>query len=178
MKVLTLSESHRHAFFMNGFDIRPAAESDVPAILEMIRELAEFEKLSHEVQTDGGALRAALFGERPAAAALLARVDGAAAGYAVYYRTFSTFVGRPGVFLEDVYVRPQFRKCGLGRAMIEAVAKISVELGGGRFEWMALNWNENALRFYRGLGAQVMGDWVLLRMTPDEVRQLADAGAS
>jgi GNAT superfamily N-acetyltransferase len=162
---------------MNRSIIAPATESDVPAILEMIRELAEFEHLAQEVETDARLLRAALFGERPVAAALVGRVDGAAAGYAVYYRTFSTFKGRPGVFLEDLYVRPQFRKRGLGRAMLEAVARAGIELGGGRLEWMALNWNENALRFYRDLGAQVMGDWLLLRMTGGEVLQMVNPKA-
>ncbi|MGA2245072.1 MAG: GNAT family N-acetyltransferase [Verrucomicrobiota bacterium] len=162
---------------MNRSIIAPATESDVPAILEMIRELAEFEHLAQEVETDARLLRAALFGERSVAAALVGRVDGAAAGYAVYYRTFSTFKGRPGVFLEDLYVRPQFRKRGLGRAMLEAVARAGIELGGGRLEWMALNWNENALRFYRDLGAQVMGDWLLLRMTGGEVLQMVNPKA-
>ena len=94
------------------------------------------------------------------------------AGYAIYYRTFSTFVGRTGIFLEDVYVRPEFRQRGLGRALLEAVARKSVELGGGRLEWNALHWNENALRFYRGLGARVMEDWVLLRLNREEVARL------
>lgn len=159
---------------MDRFTISPAAEADVPALLTMIRELAEFERLAHEVETSADLLRAALFGERPVAAALLARTVDTAAGYAVYYRTFSTFVGRPGVFLEDIYVRPEFRQCGLGRALLEAVAKASLELGGGRLEWNALHWNENALRFYRGLGARTMDDWVLLRLNSGEVRKLVN----
>jgi len=159
---------------MNAFTISPVTESDVPALLSLIRELAEFEHLTHEVVTDEALLRAALFGERPVATALLARVAEAVAGYAVYYRTFSTFVGRTGVYLEDIYVRPQFRQQGVGRAMLEVVAKASIELGGGRLEWTALNWNENALRFYRGLGAHVLDEWALLRMTGGEVRQFVD----
>jgi GNAT superfamily N-acetyltransferase len=159
------------------FSISAAAEADVPVLLAMIRELAEFERLAHEMQISADLLRTALFGERPVAAALLARAGDAVAGYAIYYRTFSTFVGRPGVFLEDVYVRPEFRQRGLGRALLEAVAKTSVELGGGRLEWNALDWNENALRFYRGLGARVMDDWVLLRMNPGDVRKLLDPKA-
>jgi GNAT superfamily N-acetyltransferase len=138
----------------------------------MIRELAEFERLAHELEVTSGSLRSALFGERPVAAALLARVDGFPAGYAVYYHTFSTFVGRPGIFLDDIYVRPEFRKRGLGRALLEAVAKIGIELGGGRFEWIALRWNENAFRFYRSLGAKVMDEWVMLRMNSCESRNL------
>ena len=159
---------------MKSFTISPATDSDVPVLLALIRELAEFERLAHEVETDEALLREALFGERPVAAALLARVDDTVAGYAIYYRTFSTFVGRPGIFLEDIYVRPNFRSRGLGRAMLEAVAKISVELGGGRLEWNALDWNENALRFYRGLGAKVRDEWVLLRMNGSDVRKLSD----
>lgn len=160
---------------MISFTINPATESDVPFLLAMIRELAEFEHLAHELETTAGSLREALFGDHPVAAALLARVGEAVAGYAVYYRTFSTFVGRAGVFLEDLYVRPEFRKHGTGRALLEAVAKISMELGGGRLEWTALNWNENALRFYRSLGAKIMDEWALLRMNSSEVRNLVGA---
>jgi GNAT superfamily N-acetyltransferase len=162
---------------MSRFTISPAAEADVPVLLTMIRELAAFEQLAHEVKISADLLRAALFGERPVATALLARAEHAVAGYAIYYRTFSTFVGRPGVFLEDVYVRPEFRQRGLGRALLEAVAKSSLEPGGGRLEWNALHWNENALRFYRGLGARVMDDWVLLRLNPEEVVKLANGAA-
>ncbi len=157
---------------MTPFTINFAAESDVPALLGMIRELAEFERLAHELEVTADSLRAALFGGRPVAAALLAREDGFPAGYAVYYHTFSTFVGRPGVFLDDLYVRPEFRKRGLGRALLEAVAKIGMELGGGRFEWIALRWNENAFRFYRSLGAKVMDEWALLRINSHEVKNL------
>lgn len=117
---------------MNSFTIGMAAEADAPALLKMIRELAEFERLAREVEINADLLRAALFGERPVATALLGRVGDAVAGYAIYYRTFSTFVGRPGVFLEDIYVRPEFRRGGLGRALLEAVAKNCVEQGGGR----------------------------------------------
>jgi GNAT superfamily N-acetyltransferase len=159
---------------MTPFTINSASETDVPHLLSMIRELAEFERLAHELEATADSLRAALFGERPVAAALLARVDGCAAGYAVYYHTFSTFVGRPGVFLEDLYVRPEFRKRGIGRELLEAVAKIGADLGG-RFEWIALRWNENALGFYRSLGAKVMGEWALLRMNRHEVRNLVCA---
>lgn len=161
---------------MERFLIQPAVESDVSDLLALIRELAEFERLLHEVETNADSLRAALFGGQPVASALLARAGGMAAGYAVYYRTFSTFVGRPGIFLEDIYVRPQFRKCGLGRALLKAVARISVESGGGRLEWNALHWNENALRFYRGLGAKTMDEWVQLRLTVSDVRKFLNEG--
>ena len=160
---------------MMPFTLNSASESDVPALLAMIRELAEFEHLGHELEVTAESLRAALFGERPVAAALLARVDGAVAGYAVYYHTFSTFVGRPGIFLDDIYVRSEYRKCGVGRGLLEAVAKIGMESGGGRFEWIALRWNENAFRFYRSLGAKVMDEWSLLRMDGRAVGNLLAA---
>jgi len=160
---------------MTPFTINSATESDVPILLAMIRELAEFERLAHEVEVTADSLRAALFGERPVAAALLARMDDFPAGYAVYYHTFSTFVGRPGIFLDDIYVRPEFRKRGIGRAMLEAVAKIGMDIGGGRFEWIALRWNENAFSFYRSLGAKVMDEWALLRMNSREVGNLVAA---
>jgi GNAT superfamily N-acetyltransferase len=160
---------------MTPFTISSATESDVPFLLAMIRELAEFEHLAHELEVTAVSLREALFGEHPVAGALIARVDGKVAGYAVYYRTFSTFVGRAGVFLDDLYVRPEFRKRGLGRALLEAVAKIGMERGGGRFEWITLRWNENAFRFYRRLGASVVKDWALLRMNGSEVRNLVSA---
>ncbi|MEI8288268.1 MAG: GNAT family N-acetyltransferase [Verrucomicrobiota bacterium] len=160
---------------MTPSTISSAIASDVPILLAMIRELAEFERLAHELEVTVDSLRSALFGERPVAAALLARVNGAPAGYAVYYQTFSTFVGRPGIFLDDIYVRPEFRQRGIGRALLEAVARIGSELGGGRFEWIALRWNENALRFYRSLGAKVMDEWALLRMSGKEVGNLVSA---
>ena len=160
---------------MMSFTLNSATDSDVPALLAMIRELAEFEHLGHELEVTTESLRAALFGERPVAAALLARVDGAVAGYAVYYHTFSTFVGRPGIFLDDIYVRPEYRKRGVGRGLLEAVAKIGMESGGGRFEWIALRWNENAFRFYRSLGAKVMDEWSLLRMNGRAVQNLVAA---
>ena len=160
---------------MNTFAISSANETDVPVLLTMIRELAEFERLAHELEVTADSLRAALFGERPVAAALLARADGQPVGYAVYYHTLSTFVGRPGIFLDDLYVRPPFRKRGIGRALLEAVARIGIELGGERFEWIALRWNENAFRFYRSLGAKVMDDWALLRMNGREISNLVSA---
>ena len=160
---------------MNRFTIHDAAETDVPVILDLIRELAEFEHLAHEVEITPASLREALFGARPVASALLAMVDGRAAGYAVYYRTFSTFAGRAGVFLEDLFVRPEYRKRGIGRALLEAVAAVDDRGGGGRFEWIALRWNENAFRFYRSLGAKVMDDWALLRMNGNEVSSLVSA---
>lgn len=159
---------------MDWFTIHCANQADIPVLLNLIRELAEFEHLTHEVEVTADSLRIALFGERPVAGALLARVDGDAAGYAVYYRTFSTFAGRPGIFLDDLYVRPVYRRRGLGRALLKAVAGVCAE-PGGRLEWMALRWNENALRFYRNLGANVLDEWALLRMTGPKVARFLEA---
>lgn len=155
---------------MSLFTINSANESDVPILLAMIRELAEFERLDHTLEITRSSLRSALFGPLPVAAALLARVGNEVVGYAVYYRTFSTFVGQPGIFLDDLYVRPPFRKQGIGHALLGEVARIGTQLGNGRFEWIALRWNENAFRFYRQIGAEVMDDWAYLRMRCDEVK--------
>ena len=157
--------------------IQPLTLPQVPLLLELIRELARFERLEHEVEATAESLRESLLGPHASAGALLADCDGKTAGYAIYFSTFSSFVGRPGIWLDDVYVRPPFQRRGLGRALIEAVARIGVERGCGRFEWSALNWNHNALDFYRGLGARVMDDWVLLRMNADGLRRAASANA-
>jgi len=159
---------------MNSFTINAATEADVVPLLDLIRELAEFEGLTREMEVTADSLREALFGPRPAASAFLARVRAEPAGYAVYFRTFSTFVGRPGIFLDDLYVCPLFRERGIGRALLQRVAQTGVE-SAGRFEWIALRWNQKALRFYRGLGAKAMHDWALLRMNGQQARKLARA---
>ena len=153
--------------------ISHATPTEVPMLLELIRELARFEKLEHEVEATAESLQEALFGPQPAAGALLARVEGEAAGYAIYFSTFSSFIGRAGIWLDDLYVRPSFRQRGLGRRLIQAVAKVGAERGCGRFEWLALDWNERALEFYRSLGARVMDEWVLLRLNATELQRLA-----
>jgi len=155
--------------------VAPVTPAEVFKLLELIRELARFERLENEVEATTELLHQALFGPQPAAGALLARCDGEVAGYAIYFFTFSSFVGRAGIWLEDVYVRPQFRRRGLGRRLIDAVARIGVERGCGRFEWLALNWNEGALEFYRGLGARAMNEWVLLRIGRDGLERLGSA---
>jgi GNAT superfamily N-acetyltransferase len=164
----------RRAFLIWRMDIAivPVTSAGVPTLLELIRELARFEKLEHEVEATVESLNRSLFGPQPAAGALFARCDGEVAGYAIYFFTFSSFVGRPGIWLEDVYVRPPFRKRGLGRGLIEAVARIGVERGCGRFEWTALNWNQQALEFYRRLGAQLMNEWILLRVNSAALQRL------
>jgi GNAT superfamily N-acetyltransferase len=157
------------------FAINKITPSEIPALLELIRELARFEKLEHEVTATVNILHEAFFGPNPAAGALVARCGAEVAGYAIYFFTFSSFVGRPGIWLEDVYVRPAFRQQGLGRALIEVVARVGAERNCGRYEWTALNWNKNALDFYKKLSAEVMDEWVLLRMNADAMRRLAQA---
>src|SRR5579859_2587745 len=152
--------------------ISPIRQDEVTDLLLLIRELARFEKLEHEVQATPEVLHESLFGARPAAGALLARVNGELAGYAIYFFTFSSFIGRAGIWLEDVYVRPQFRKRGAGRKLIEAVAQIGAERNCGRFEWTALNWNEHALDFYDKLGARKMDEWILLRLNEAGLQRL------
>jgi len=155
------------------FNIRPVVAEDIAGLLELIRELARFERLEHAVEATEETLRNAFFGSPPAAGALLARCGDDLAGYAIYFFTFSSFIGRPGIWLDDVYVRPQFRGQRLGRALFRAVARIGAERNCGRFEWTALNWNEKALEFYRKLDAQTMNEWVLLRLDAAGLQKLA-----
>ena len=150
--------------------IAPAVPGDIPVLLELIRELARFERLEHEFTTTDESLGNALFGPKPVAGALMARMDGEPAGYAIFFSTFSSFTGRAGLWLDDLYVRPQFRKRGLGRRLIEEVARIAAGQGCLRFEWLALDWNERALAFYRGLGARALDEWILLRVNPAELK--------
>jgi GNAT superfamily N-acetyltransferase len=156
-------------------EITPITKAEVPLLLELIIELATFERLEKEVESTVEILTESLFGARPAAGAFLARVDGKLAGYAIYFFTFSSFLGRAGIWLEDVYVRPDFRQRGLGSGLIKAVAKVGVERNCGRFEWVALDWNERALEIYRKMGARTMSEWVMLRMTAADIRRLASS---
>ncbi len=156
-------------------EISKLTRTRIPGLLELTRELAKFEKLEHELEATPESLRDAFFGPRPVAGALLVDCDGELAGYAIYFFTFSSFVGRPGLWLEDLYVRPEFRRRGLGRRLIEAVARIGAERNCGRFEWTALNWNVRALNFYSRLGAEAMEQWVLLRMNAKQLQRLAES---
>ena len=153
--------------------IRPITAAELPALLELIRELARFERLEHEVEATVESLHDSIFGPRPVAGALLAYSGDQLAGYALYFFTFSSFTGKPGIWLDDLYVRPAFRNQGYGRAFMEAVARIGVERDCRRFEWAALNWNSHALEFYRKLGARAMDDWVMLRLNSQALRGLA-----
>ncbi len=160
------------------YEIRPATEKDVPLILTLIRELAEFERLAHEVVGNEALLREHLFGDRPTAEVLLAFVPGGeeAAGMALFFQNFSTFLTRPGIYLEDLYVRPAHRGRGLGRALLQRIARLAVSRGCGRFEWAVLDWNENAIGFYKKLGARVLEDWRVCRVTGEALESLAAAG--
>ncbi len=157
-----------------SFRIRPAERGDVPALLQMCHELAEYERLAHLMRADPELMERALFAQPPAAEALIAEAeDGEPAGYAIFFSTFSTFLCIQGIWLEDLFVRPAHRRGGLGRALLAAVAARLRERGGERLEWSALTWNDLALGFYHGLGAQRMDDWVTLRLIGEPLQRLA-----
>jgi GNAT superfamily N-acetyltransferase len=157
----------------DGVEIRDAGPGDVATILEMIRELATYEKLADQVQATEELLHEALFGQRPAAEALIAERGGEPVGYALFFPTFSTFLAIQGIWLEDLYVRPQHRKGGTGRALLAAIAAKLTERGGQRLEWSALDWNDLALGFYRGLGARGMTEWITHRLIGEDLERLA-----
>ncbi|MDQ2778556.1 MAG: GNAT family N-acetyltransferase [Pseudomonadota bacterium] len=144
--------------------LRPATPADVDDIVAMIRELAVFEKLEHMVVLTPQMLSAQLFGARPAAEVVMAELDRVVQGFALYFHNFSTFRGQPGLYLEDLYVRPAARGCGLGRAVLSHLGALAVERGCGRFEWSVLDWNEGAICFYEKMGATVMHDWRICRI--------------
>jgi GNAT superfamily N-acetyltransferase len=156
-----------------GGTIRAAEPGDVGAMLALMRELAEFEKLTHLFVATEESLREALFGPRPAAEALVAERDGRIVGYALFFQNFSTFLSRRGLYLEDLYVRPALRGSGLGTALLQRVAAIAVERRCGRFEWSVLDWNQRAIDFYTKMGATVLPDWRIVRVTDDALLQLA-----
>ena len=153
--------------------IQPAREADVAQILRFIRELARYERLEHEVIATEADLRAALFGERPFAEALLARLDGAPVGFALFFHNFSTFTGRPGLYLEDLYVTPPARGRGIGRQLLRHLATVAIERRCARVDWAVLDWNTSAIAFYRSLGAQPLEDWRVFRLTGAPLEQLA-----
>lgn len=145
--------------------LRTAQPSDVPLILMLIKELAEFEHLSHEVTATEDALQRHLFGPRPYAEVLLAFVADQPAGFALYFHNYSTFLSKPGIYLEDLYVRDQFRGNGTGTALLMAVGRVAAEHGCGRYEWSVLNWNKRAIDFYEKMGAKPMSDWTVYRVS-------------
>ena len=154
-------------------EVREVTPADIGLLLTMIRELAEYEKLSDQLRATEELYERALFGEPPSAEALIAEQDGEPIGYAVYFSTFSTFLAIQGIWLEDLYVRPEHRKAGAGRALLAAVAARLRERGGERLEWAALDWNELALGFYRGLGAKAQSEWITHRLVGEDLARLA-----
>lgn len=158
---------------MTQFRIRSATEEDVPLILTFIRDLARYEKLEHEVVATAETLRATLFGQPRFAEVLFGEEDGQAVAFALFFHNYSTFVGRPGLYLEDVFVRPEFRGRGYGKAMLARLASIAVERNCGRFEWAVLDWNTPAIAFYKSLGARAVDEWTIFRMTGAALRKLA-----
>ncbi len=160
--------------FPTDLEIRFATGADAATILGFIRDLAEYEKLSHEVVADETQLRATLFGVRPAAEVLIAEVDGAPVGFALFFQSYSTFLARPGLYLEDLFVRPAARGGGVGSALLSALARIAIQRNYGRFEWSVLDWNEPAIRLYQSLGAVGMTEWTVNRLTGDPLAALAE----
>jgi len=154
-------------------NIRMATEEDLPTILRFIRELAEYERLAHAVVATEESLRSTLFGNPRFAEVLIGEEDGEPFGFALFFHNYSTFLARPGVYLEDLYVRPDLRGRGYGRALLGRLAELAIERNCGRVEWAVLNWNESAIRFYRSLGALPMDQWTVYRVTGDALEQLA-----
>jgi len=156
-----------------SFSIRAAELRDVTAIVSLIRELAEFENLTHLLQVTPEKLRPHLFGERAVVEALVAESAGEVVGFAVFFTNFSTFLAQPGLYLEDLYVQPRQRGRGVGEALLSRVGRIAVERDYGRFEWSVLDWNSNAIRFYEKMGATVMPDWRICRVTGEALQRFA-----
>ena len=157
--------------------IRLATPTDIPAIVHLIRALAEYEKLSHQVVVDEARLREHLFGPKPYAEVLLAEDGGQVVGYALFFHTYSTFLGRPSLYLEDLFVLPEQRGRGHGKALLARLARLAVERDCGRFEWMVLDWNTPAIEFYESLGAALAPEWKLCRMTGEALRRFAATAA-
>ena len=156
-----------------NFIIRQASKEDCALILEFIRELAAYEKLAHEVVTDVAILEQSLFGEKPYAKVVIGEYKNKAVSFALYFHNFSTFLGKPGLYLEDLYVRPEMRGKGLGKIMLAYLAKTAIDLGCGRFEWWVLDWNISAIEFYKSLGAKPMDEWTVNRVTGQALEKLA-----
>ncbi len=153
--------------------INPARERDVPIVLTLIKELAEYERMGDQVVATEADLRRALFSEPPEAEAIIARSGGAPVGFALFFHSFSTFMGRPGLYLEDLYVRPAHRGRGFGRRLLAHLARLAVARGCGRFEWSVLDWNDLAITSYRRAGAKPMDEWTVYRLTGDALERLA-----
>lgn len=156
--------------------IDAATRDDVTTILSLVRELAEFEKLAHEVVATEEQVAESLFGARPVIECAIARVDGAVAGFALWFHNYSTFLGRAGIYLEDLYVRPQYRSHGIGKALLVHLAGVAVARGCGRMEWSVLDWNRRAIEFYESLGAKPVDGWTVYRLTGDALTTMGRGG--
>ena len=159
---------------MTNIHIEPASETDIPLIFTLIKEFAEYMRLSHEVAATEESLRETLFGSKQYAEVILARLDNQPAGFAIFFHNFSTFLGKPGLYLEDLFVLPKYRGMGIGKALLIYLAKLAVERGCGRFEWSVLDWNESAIEFYKRLGAVPLEDVTVFRITGETLKKLAD----
>ena len=157
-----------------SIDIAPANERDLAQILAFIRGLAEYEKLAHQCVATEEALRKTLFGKRAYADVLIARLNGTPVGFALFFHNYSTFLAKPGIYLEDVFVLPEHRSAGVGKALLKRVAQIAQERDCGRLDWSVLDWNEPAIEFYKRLGATIMPDWRICRMTGEQISKLAE----
>ena len=155
--------------------LRFATDGDTPLILEFITSLAEYENLAHEVTANEDSLRESLFGDRKYAEVLIAEYRGIPAGFALFFHNYSTFLGRPGIYLEDLFVKPVFRGKGIGRELLSCLARIAVDRNCGRLEWWVLDWNESAIEFYKGMGGQPMDEWTVFRITGNALERLSTA---
>ena len=160
---------------MDNSLIRPATPNDVAAIIDLIRQLSVYEKLEHMVSGNASMMHEALFGTTPSCECVIAELDGNAIGFALYFTTFSTFLCKPGLYLEDLFVIPAVRGKGYGKAILKYLAGLAQARGCGRFEWRVLDWNEPSIQFYKSLGATIMPEWHLVRMTGMEIAELAAA---
>lgn len=158
---------------MTDIQIQPATPADIPTIRALIGELAEFERLAHEARATDEQLHESLFGPQPGAEVIIARVGEEVAGFALFFHNFSTFLGKRGLYLEDLFVRPRFRGVGCGEALLRQLAKIALERNCGRFEWSVLDWNQRAIDFYKSLGAVPMNEWTIYRVTGEALEKLA-----
>lgn len=152
--------------------IRPAEKKDAPIILALIRELARYEKLEHEVTATTAGLEKTLFSPHPYAEVLLAEADGQVAAFCLFFHNYSTFLGKPGIYIEDIFVRPEFRGKGVGKALFAEVAAIARQRDCGRIDWWVLDWNKDAIEFYKGMGAEAMEEWTVYRLTREQFEKM------
>jgi len=154
---------------------RLAEEKDIPMILWFIRELAQYERLEHEVSADEDSLRKSLFGARPYAEVIFVTADEEEAGFVLFFHNYSTFLGKPGIYIEDLYVRPEYRGKGLGKGLLKYISRLALDRNCGRVEWWVLNWNP-AVKFYESIGAKAMSEWIVFRLTGDKLSELSESG--